>query len=42
MAVSLLPVSVLAAEDESKFPYKGTPVVTYTNAGRHSGVNRCA
>ena len=33
MAVSLLPVSVLAAEDESKFPYKGTPVVTYTNAG---------
>lgn len=33
MAVSLLPVSVLAAEDESEFPYKGTPVVTYTNAG---------
>ena len=33
MAVSLLPVSVLAAEDESEFPYKGTPVVTYTKAG---------
>ena len=34
MAVSLLPVSAFAAaEDESEFPYKGTPVVTYTNAG---------